>query len=67
VALIEQGGDEPRTNIAGGAGDQDSHGRHRTEVPALTESKSTYRLAPCTNTGHSAIYAVRGLVPIRNW
>jgi hypothetical protein len=33
VALIEQGGDEPRADIAGGAGDQGSHGTHRTEVP----------------------------------
>jgi hypothetical protein len=33
MAGVEQGCDETRTDIAGGAGDQYSHGTHRTAVP----------------------------------
>ena len=40
VALIEQRTDEPRADITGGAGNQDSHGSHRTEVPELITSES---------------------------
>ena len=43
VAGIEQGGDEPRTDIAGGAGHQGAHGIHRTAVPDLPRTKTPQR------------------------
>ncbi len=36
VALGQQFGDEPGSDIAGGPGDQNSHWFHRTVLPALS-------------------------------
>jgi len=78
VAYVEQGTDKPRADIAGGAGNQDSHGTHRTEVPDPIRSESCtsppaareYRRgdpATAASTARSASFAVRGLVPLGNW
>ena len=45
MAGVEQGSDEPRTDIAGRAGDQDSHGVHRTAVPESPRVDPAARLA----------------------
>ena len=78
VALVEQRTYQSRADIAGCAGNQDSRGSHVKEVPEPTESKSTHRLLPRTNTpavmaavaastARSASLAPRGLVLVRNW
>ena len=77
ITLVEELSDETRADVSGSAGNKNSHGSHRTEIPAAIESKSNYRRLPRTNTpaviaamaasaARSASFAVRGLVLVRN-